>query len=302
MYNNTFYEYFIKKINHKQIFYLTNYQFLKKFTNKKTFLGHKIGKKFGIQKSSVDSSMIDFLLGNRSKVSFINIKITMKKIIKNLYLLLKIIKHNGHVLIVNTNPEIGNIIKCFARKTEKNKNNFSFCNSKWVGGTLTNWNQISTSIATFLSFSKRFGKFIIQNNIHFPKYRKLKKSFQGFTLFSNNLYVEQSLIRENFLIKGKKLSSKKQGKGYGKQSLLSKQPIAIKLNLKKPDILIIVNPNENMDVLYEAKNLNIPVIGLTDSNTDLRLITYPIPVNNNSLFFVQFFFSWFAKLLMLKKN
>jgi small subunit ribosomal protein S2 len=258
---------------------------LKKLLNTRGFLGHKVGKNLGIR--GLHPSMTHFLLGNRKNLSIIDINFTIKNIIKTLYIILSILNRNGHILIVNTNPEISNLVHHFAMKTNNFGKYFSFCNCKWVGGTLTNWDQISNSIATFISFSERFGTFIKRNNIHFPRYRKLKKSFQGFGFSHQDSFSKVGFhgVKQDSYFQSKTLAS-----------LENKR----KLNLKKPDILLIINPNENRNVLYEAKKLNIPVIALTDTNSDLSFITYPIPVNNNSPFFVQYYFSWIIRLLKSK--
>ena len=113
---------------------------------------------------------------------------------------------------------------------------------KWVGGCLTNWKEISKSVATLLYFSKRFGRFIKQNNIHFPRFKKMRTSFQGF------IDVE-------------------------KEELLLKAP---------PQLLFLFNAHESQQILQEAIALQVPVVALTDSSTDLSQITYPIPINSDS--------------------
>lgn len=222
----------------------------------KSFLGHKIEKNLGMR--GVHPSMAYYLAGARKNISVIEITFSIKYLVKTLYILFSIIRKKGHILVINTNPNFSNLINTFALKTANLRDSFSFCNSKWVGGTLTNWNQISKSIKTFIKFSQRFGLFITQNNIHFPRYKKLKKSFQNF---------------------------------------IPKPSSQVKL--KKPDILFITNPNDNQIVLLEARQLNIPVIALTDTNSNLSFITYPIPVNNNSIFIIHFYFSWIIRLLYI---
>jgi small subunit ribosomal protein S2 len=65
---------------------------------------------------------------------------------------------------------------------------------------------------------------------------------------------------------------------------------------KKPALIFIFNPNENKNILREAFHLKIPVAAITDSNTDLSLITYPIPANSQSIFFSWFCLNWILKI------
>ncbi len=149
----------------------------------KNYLGHKLGKNLSGQ--AIDQTIFSFLSGIRKKNCIFNEKYISEGFLKGLYFLSLIKKKKGHILIVNTNPEFSKLIKNFLNYTDKQNSNkstdhlFSFCDSKWVGGTLTNWKQIQRSIIVFSKFSEKYGKFIERNNIHFPKYKKMKKSFQG---------------------------------------------------------------------------------------------------------------------------
>lgn len=295
----------------------------------KTFLGQKIGKSLEMYNSVVQSrnqSMALFLIGNRKNIALISQDLSLKLIVKTLFLVFSILKQNGHILVVNTNPDFVNLISNFALKTNKIGAKISYCNSKWVGGTLTNWNQISKSIVSFYIFSKRFGEFIKQNNIHFPKYKKLKKCFEGYTsLFTHAFQYprayylrskqgrsKQSVGKFNFVEQvvehEKKLkntavrtstyyvSSKSQ---KACDSVTSSNFTILNHTLKKPNLLFVLNPNDNHIVLNEARLLKIPVIALTDTNTDISLVTYPIPVNDQSAFFIHFYLSWILRLIKM---
>ncbi len=51
---------------------------------------------------------------------------------------------------------------------------------------------------------------------------------------------------------------------------------------KSPDLLFIIDTKLEHIAVSEAKNLNIPIIGIVDSNCDPELIDYPIPGNDDS--------------------
>ncbi|EEB08429.1 mitochondrial 37S ribosomal protein MRP4 [Schizosaccharomyces japonicus yFS275] len=50
-----------------------------------------------------------------------------------------------------------------------------------------------------------------------------------------------------------------------------------------PDLIVILNPLENINVCKEAQRVSVPTIGIVDTNVDPRLVTYPIPANDDSL-------------------
>ncbi len=49
---------------------------------------------------------------------------------------------------------------------------------------------------------------------------------------------------------------------------------------RHPSALIIVDPRHDSIAVSEARELNIPIIGITGSDANLRLLTYPIVVND----------------------
>lgn len=50
-----------------------------------------------------------------------------------------------------------------------------------------------------------------------------------------------------------------------------------------PDLVIILNPMNNMVLIKECCAKNIPTIGIIDSNVDPRIVTYAIPANDDSV-------------------
>ena len=112
-------------------------------------------------------------------------------------------------------------------------------------------------------------------------------------------YIKFSERFENFILRNhinfpsyKKMASCFQG--------LKKQNK--RAQIKRPDLIFLVNPNENRHVVEEAVSLNIPVIAITDSNTNLLGITFPIPGNSNSLFFVHYCLQWIARIMTACKK
>ena len=226
--------------------------------------------------------MSDYFLGIRQNVSIFSTQQTLKCLLRAFHIMALILKQKGCLLIINTNPEffrlcnnltnmtlIGkykaseeNSVRSFLNKKETQLNKktssyknlktplISYVSYKWIGGTLTNWKQISKSVLTFAKFSERCEKFLVKNGIDFPKYTRVKKCFQGL------------LYKEN-------------------------QKMLLAFN-QKPDLIFLINPNENQSILNEAYRLHIPVIAFTESSTNPKEINYPIPVNNYSIKFIYF--------------
>lgn len=213
--------------------------------------------------------MSEYLLGIRDTTAIFNNYSIKKCVLRTFYSIALILKQNGHILIINTNPEYFHLCKNLSLLTLQNgssyirsqrlrmkkyqhlnTNNLSYCCWKWIGGTLTNWKQLSKSVLTFAKFSERCELFLVKNNIDFPRYKKIKTAFQGL--------------------------------------LTRKHSQTVLAFYEKPDALFLMNPNENRNIIAEANTLHIPIIAFVESNTNLKGITYPIPMNIYSISFVYY--------------
>lgn len=49
-----------------------------------------------------------------------------------------------------------------------------------------------------------------------------------------------------------------------------------------PDLVIFLNPIQNIHAIRECALEHVPTIGIVDSNVDPRVVMYPIPANDES--------------------
>jgi len=78
---------------------------------------------------------------------------------------------------------------------------------------------------------------------------------------------------------------------YTKKEQLEKEKEIARLNqnfnglrrlTKMPDLMVIIDIAHDASALREARRMKIPVVALTDTNTDPRMVTYPIPANDDA--------------------
>lgn len=55
------------------------------------------------------------------------------------------------------------------------------------------------------------------------------------------------------------------------------QPLRARSHL--PDLVVILNPAENGGLVRECTISQVPTIGIVDTDTDPRLVTYAVPAN-----------------------
>jgi len=250
--------------------------FLEKKISSKGHLGHKSLK----LKKAWHPTMSFFLLGTRNKSSILSVDDTLNFLMRALYVLTLVLKSGGNILIVNNNPEFSDLLKQAQKKITLPQ--ILYNNEKWVGGLLTNWKHIFPSVIKFIMFSQQLDEFITEKRVHLPRYKKWKSYFQGFINCKKTENIDEH--------------------AYFKQLRHINEVYRLSFNfMKKPALIFVLNPNDNMSVIQEAFRLHIPVIAITDSNTDLSFITYPIPSNNQSIFFVWYCLNWILKVAR-KKN
>jgi len=224
--------------------------------------------------------MSPYLYGYRNNISIFNLEQTMTSLKQTLKILQNIKKKNGHVLFVNTSPKYSVLIKETASFI-----NQSYINDRWIGGTLTNWKQLSGSILLFQKFTKQFDSFLYKNQISIASYIKAKKRYEG--LKTNSIPYEDGIAHRL--------------EEAGGQDKRAKPPLRKgKVAPPLPDIIILTNPERNNIIIEEAKKYQIPIIGFVDSNTSnhcIESIQYVIPGNNQSTEFIYFCLNLFAIIL-----
>jgi small subunit ribosomal protein S2 len=118
-----------------------------------------------------------------------------------------------------------------------------YVNHRWLGGMLTNWKTITQSIRRLHELDEMLGSSEIANAL-------TKKELLNLTREREKL--ERSLG-------------------------------GIKDMGGLPDMLFIIDTNKEDLAVAEANTLNIPVIGVIDSNSSPHGITFPIPGNDDAI-------------------
>jgi len=101
------------------------------------------------------------------------------------------------------------------------------------------------------------------------------------------------------------------GKGLVKKEVLLLQKDVERLNRmysgikfmdKLPEAIIVVDSAVEKNAVKEARNMNIPIISLIDTNCNPDVIDYPIPANDDSLKSISLFVNIFGDVVKDSKN
>ncbi|MGE4384288.1 MAG: 30S ribosomal protein S2 [Endomicrobiaceae bacterium] len=98
------------------------------------------------------------------------------------------------------------------------------------------------------------------------------------------------------------LSKKEQSQKEKERIKLEKSLEGLKQMQKLPEVMFIIDPQEESTALAEARKLGIPVVAVCDTNCDPDLIDHPIPGNDDAIRAVKLFCSVMADAVLEGKG
>lgn len=146
-------------------------------------------------------------------------------------------KRGGKVLFVGTKRQAKSIVTAEAKRVGA-----SFLTHRWIGGFLTNWEEVKKNLEKLNSMKagKDKGEWAV-----FPKHEQVK--------------MEKDVRKlEGF---------------YGGVATLT----------TTPDAIVIFDIRKEDAAVKEAHRINIPIVGIVDTNSNPELVTYPVPANDDGV-------------------
>jgi len=193
---------------------------------------------YGHKKTRTNPKFKPFIFVNRNNVEIIDLNLTLDKLEQAIEFLKNKTKEKATILVVATQPAAREAIEKLTKEF-----NFSYINSRWIGGLLTNFNILSKRIEYFKKVQADFEKG------EFEKYTK----------------KERQKINKNIL-KMKKL--------FGGLENLSKKPDVV--------FIIDPSIKGHRTAVREANRIGVPIVAILDSDDDPNLVAYPIPANDHA--------------------
>ena len=195
------------------------------------------GVHFGHPTRKWNPKMKKYIYTSRNDIYIINLEKTVG-LIDEAYAFVKSVAESGKpILFVGTKKQAQEAIK-----QEAEKCGMYYINSRWLGGTLTNYATIRTRIERLnkLNQMEKMNEFNV-----LPKKEVLQ------------LIAERDKLEEN-------LGGIKTMRGL-------------------PGALFVVDPNKEHLAVAEARKLNIPIVGIVDTNCDPDEVDYVIPGNDDAI-------------------
>lgn len=194
------------------------------------------GVHFGHQVRRGHPKMGEYIFGAREGVHIINLEFSEKMLKEAAQYIYDLGSQGKVVLFIGTKKQAQEIIKEAAEKTGA-----PYINCRWIGGLLTNFEEIRRNVKKLTDLDEKSKKGELS--------RYTKK--------------EQLLI------------SRKLGKFEKVWGGIVKMD-------KLPDALFVIDCVTDKTAVTEAARIEIPVIGIADSNCNPMSLAYPIPGNDDA--------------------
>lgn len=206
--------------------------------NLKTLL--EAGAHYGHQTERWNPKMLPYIFGVRNNVHIINLDLTLKQFERARKYICDVVERGGNVLFVGTKNQARDIIR-----TEAQRCGAFFVTTRWLGGTLSNFQTIKNSI---------------------DRMRKIEE-------------LLQQAQEENTKIK----ISKKERLTISKELVKLDASLGGIRGMKRvPDVLFVVDIVKEAIAVAEARRLHIPVVAMVDTNSDPGDVEFPIACNDDS--------------------
>lgn len=168
------------------------------------------GVHFGHPTKHWDPKMKPYIYTARNGIYILDLKITAQKMEEAYEALLKIVKGGGKVLFAGTKKQAQEIIREVAEET-----GHFYVDQRWVGGTLTNFNQIKNTVRRLnqlyeMEEKGEFEKYTKLEVLKFKRERdKLARSFWGIREMKklpDALFIVDPRKENNAILEAKKLN------------------------------------------------------------------------------------------------
>jgi small subunit ribosomal protein S2 len=210
------------------------------------------GCHFGHRVSKTNPKIKPFLYTARDGVQIFDLFSTAEKMEEAGKFIAGIVSKGEKILLLGTKRQSRDFVRKAAKET-----GMPYVVDRWLGGTITNWDEIKKQIDTYI---------------------KLKEDQQK-GVYEKRTKAEQAEIKRNLF---------KSEQKFGGLAGLKKLPRA----------LFIVDITREQTAVKEARNKNIPVVAIVDSNSDPNLVDYPIPANDDAKKSLEIIIGWISEVIV----
>ncbi len=227
------------------------------------------GVHFGHRASRWNPKMRPYIYGKRNLIHIIDLRETVRGMLRAHRYLAKVASQGSLVLFVGTKRQAKEAVEREAARC-----GMPFVSERWLGGTLTNYRTIRDRLkrlqeleAMWLPANENPAK------VDLPAHMK-------------------SMLNESGKLELSKAPDTAEIRGYSKKMVatLNRELTKIHRNLsgirdmnRLPDALIVVDPKREHIAVKEAQRMGVATVALIDTDSDPDVVDLPIPGNDDSI-------------------
>ena len=227
------------------------------------------GVHFGHRASRWNPKMRPYIYGKRNLIHIIDLRETVRGLLRAYRYLAKVASSGSLVLFVGTKRQAKE-----ADEREAARCGMPYVSERWLGGTLTNYRTIRDRLkrlqeleALWLPAGENPAK------VDMPAYMRTMLNPAG--KLELNLSPESAEIR-----------------GYSKKMVatLNRELTKIQRNLsgiremnRLPDAMVVIDPRREHIAVKEAQRMGVATVALIDTDSDPDVVDLPIPGNDDSI-------------------
>ncbi len=227
------------------------------------------GVHFGHRASRWNPKMRPFIYGKRNLIHIIDLRETVRGLLRAYRYLAKVASRNSLVLFVGTKRQAKETIEREARRA-----GMPYVSERWLGGTLTNYRTIRDRL-------KRLQELEALWLPHGEKPDRINLAEHMRSMLNEAGKLDLGKAPESAAIRT-----------YSKKMVaqLTRELTKINRNLqgirdmnRLPDAMVVVDPKREDIAVKEAQRMGVTTVALIDTDSDPDTVDLPIPGNDDSI-------------------
>jgi len=227
------------------------------------------GVHYGHKASRWNPKMRPYIYGKRNLIHIIDLRETVRGLLRGYRYLSNITAQNDLVLFVGTKRQGKEIVEREAARC-----GMPFVSERWLGGTLTNFRTIRNRLKRLEELEAMWLP-VGENPARVDMNAYIK------SLMTDSGKLDLARAPENASIRT-----------YSKKMIatLNRELTKIRRNLqgirdmkRTPQALVVIDPKREHIAVKEAQRMGIPVVALIDTDSDPDTVDLPIPGNDDSI-------------------
>ncbi len=222
------------------------------------------GVHFGHQTRRWNPNMRQFIFAERNGIHILDLAQTVQRLDAALQRVRETVSAGDQVLFVGTKKQARAIVQAEAERA-----GMPFVNTRWLGGTLTNFQTLSKRIQYFKELEERFttGDLALA------------------AVAAENVEDEEATAAAEAA--GVSMTKREQMRLQKEYGRLRRAFGGLRQMERLPGLVFIVDPAMEEIAVHEANRAKIPVIAMCDTNANPDVIDYPVPSNDDAIRAIQ---------------